>query len=751
MTPFLRTTASGLCLAAFFALPSHADETSPARARDTLTMQSLQVVGAEARLRQIAGSAHIVDRKTLDKQDYTDIHRVLREIPGVDVMEEEGFGNRPNIGIRGAGIERSGKVTVMEDGILVAPAPYSAPAAYYFPAVGRMHSVEVRKGSSQVLYGPGTTGGVLNFVSTPIPVGSAARLNLTLGEHQSGKFHGYAGGSGEVFGWLAETYQQRTDGFKELPGSAQRFPDLIKAAPTGFDRQDYLFKVRLNTPAQWSIYQEAEIKAGRTGEVSHETYLGLTEADFWANPLRRYAGSAEDRLDVEQHQLSFRHFIQPLSWLDITTRVYRNDVQRNWYKLDKVAGIGIATVLNNPSANANAYNIVSGQADSDPGALEVKANNRNYYAWGAQTGVQAKATTGMLDHTLQVGVRYHYDEEGRLQWSDRYQMVNGSLSLTQRGAPGSGSGNNRIGSTHALALYLQDDIKWSDFTLSPGVRYEHLDSERRDWAATDPERDGDPTTRESSTEVFVWGLGLSYAPTAALTVFTGVHKGFDPPGPGQNDSILAEESLNIELGARLRAGAANVQAAVFANLYDNLSGSESAAGGGLSTGEQHNGGEARIFGVELAAGHDIGALMNLPVGIPVRAAYTYMQGEFLTTFNSDYALWGNVNEGDNLPQLAEHRVLVGGGLNVGALSLDAVGNYVGPMRNTAGSGTIDPSDRIGNYGTVDVGAAWRLSRNASLTGNVKNILDEQGVASRVPSGLRPILPRTFFGGIRVDL
>ena len=117
-----------------------------------------------------AEPSDVVSKSELDQFRYTDIHRIVGRIPGVYISEEDGLGLRPNIGVRGTGSLRMEKLNVMEDGVLIAPAPYASPAAYYSPTAGRMESIEIRKGSTQIKHGPFTTGGSLNYISTPIPV-----------------------------------------------------------------------------------------------------------------------------------------------------------------------------------------------------------------------------------------------------------------------------------------------------------------------------------------------------------------------------------------------------------------------------------------------------------------------------------------------------------------------------------------------------------------------------------------------------
>jgi Fe(3+) dicitrate transport protein len=599
--------------------------------------------GADA-IRDVAGSAHVLDHETLETIPGNDPMKVLRQVPGAYVTEEEGHGLFPNISIRGANQDRNSRITVMEDGVMIAPAPYAAPAAYYFPNIARMDSVEVRKGSSSIEYGPYTIGGALNMTSTPIPGEAQGRVRVTAGERDAKRLHAWYGDSEETFGYLLETYQDRADGFRDLD-TPQRGTDN-----PGYEVQNYLGKFRLNTPASAERYQELELKLARDEKTINETYLGLTREDYEADPFRRYAGSAVDQMNTEHTQYQLRHFIEVNPDLDVTTTLYRNEFHRNWYKLASVDGNGISGILADPDANAGEMSWITG-ANNDDLRGTIKANNREYVSQGIESRANWRIATGDIGHHLKFGLRYHEDEIDRFQWQDEYDMVDGSLVLTDRGALG--DAGNRVTEAKTIAAFVQDRMDFGRLAVTPGLRYESISIDRTRYA--DADRSTVSRDDESADyNVLIPGLGATFDVNQNWQLLGGVYKGFAPTGVGEADE---EEAINWEAGVRYQNGAFQSELIGFLNDYENLVGQCTAStGGGCNIGDTFDGGEVQVRGIEALALYDLAAGRDWAVNVPLRVAYTWTDTEFQNSFDSDYGAWGDVNQGDELPNTPEHQL-----------------------------------------------------------------------------------------------
>ena len=57
---------------------------SGAAATDTKELERVMVIGGADKVTEITGSAHYIGKEELDKYNYNDINRVLRQVPGVN-------------------------------------------------------------------------------------------------------------------------------------------------------------------------------------------------------------------------------------------------------------------------------------------------------------------------------------------------------------------------------------------------------------------------------------------------------------------------------------------------------------------------------------------------------------------------------------------------------------------------------------------------------------------------------------------
>src|SRR3970040_2239238 len=149
----------------------------------TYDFPQIDVIGrTPAIINRIPGSATLISPSLMVNTQPLTGNEVLRKVTGVHVVDEEGIGLRTNIGIRGLDPDRSRTVLMLEDGVPIALAPYGEPEMYYTPAIDRMKSIEVIKGSGSILFGPQTIGGVINYVTNDPPLDSRTTLNLRVGK-----------------------------------------------------------------------------------------------------------------------------------------------------------------------------------------------------------------------------------------------------------------------------------------------------------------------------------------------------------------------------------------------------------------------------------------------------------------------------------------------------------------------------------------------------------------------------------------
>ena len=704
---------------------------------DPVFINTQVIFGSKYEAENKTGSSFYLSPEELEKFSYSDINRVLKSVPGVNIYEEDGFGLRPNISLRGTSPERSAKISIMEDGILIAPAPYSAPAAYYFPSVARMQAVEILKGSSQIQYGPFTTGGALNLVSTQIPESFRGSIKTSYGSFNTGQTHLKIGDSKTYLGYSLEYLNNNSNGFKNLPNGDN----------TGFDKNDVVAKFRLQNKQDSKFNQSIEFKFQYSDETSNETYLGLTTEDFKTNPFDRYAASQNDKMTNDHLQFMVTHKIDISNFLRITTNAYHNSFSRNWYKLNDVVfgsdKVKISKLLEAPQDYSNYMDIINGTSNSDTDAFILKANNRKYLSKGIQTKLDFHWNSSEVFHDLEIGLRYHYDDEDRFQWKDGYSMTDGQMNLTSAGIPGSDA--NRISKATAFAGSVLYKLKYNNITITPGIRYEDILLERDNFGSNDPNRIGtDISSRENKVSIFIPGIGFNYKINNSNSVFGGVHKGFSPPGNTVGQK--SEESINYELGSRFNFKGLRGEVVGFFNDYSNLLGSDLAASGGTGSLEQFNAGEVSVKGIELLLNYDL-LQKNTSIALPITFGYTFTDATFLNSFGSDDGLWGEVQSGDELPYIAKHQFNTSISLEHEKFELNLNGRLNGAFKTEASTDAVNATNGITSNFIIDFVGKYHVSKSLSLSAKIINVLDETYAVSKVPAGLRPGHPFGIYGGL----
>ncbi len=715
---------------------------------DTLLLEQVLVSGSRVGvLRHLPGSVAIIDNSSLRRAQPISGNEVLRNVSGVNVVEEEGAGLRANIGIRGLDPDRSRTVLVLEDGVPVALAPYGEPEMYFTPNIDRMSGLEVLKGNGSILFGPQTIGGVINYLTPDAPENPSGSLRIKGGD----------------FGYFSSFFQYgntiNNNGF--LMNYTRKQADNF--GPTHFRLND--FNVKLNT--KFSPISQLVVRIGVYDETSNSSYVGITQSMYDAGGWDDQIIAPDDQLDVRRYSVSASHKYLLTEGLQLSTTVFGYTTSRNWLRQD----------FTHNSEASNLTGVVHGIEDGREGAIYLRNStgqrNRQFEVAGIEPRLQYLYELGGRSAKLDFGTRFLYERAFE-------QRVNGTMA----GALSGNLINDEIRSGNAVSLFVQNFWRLTDrLSFTAGLRSENI------WYNREIHRAGSAdlfVTADSEVFALIPGAGFNYNFSNEFGLFGGIHKGFAPPrikdaisDNGVDYKLDAEESWNSELGIRFSKEAFQWEMTGFYMDFSNQVIPVSESSGGVGAGYV-NGGRTIHSGVESS--------LQLPMAFLVPDQWsghlvmtgTYVHSEFSDDRHVVYKT--DVDNGDEVYQNVKGNktpyapaVNLVAGIQVespGGLGLSVTANYTGKQftdvlntKDVAHWITIDEADeafsyeqatmngRIGQldaFYTLGLNGWYKHRGGLGLNFAIKNLTNQRYIASRRPQGIKVGMPRFVSAGLTFD-
>lgn len=662
--------------------------------------------------RRLPGTVDILDLALLENNRILTTGEALRKTPGVHVREEEGLGLRPNIGVRGLNPTRSSRVLLLEDGIPLTYAPYGDNASYYHPPIERFERVELLKGAGQIVYGPMTVGGVINYV-TPAPPGrSRGSLLLSGGDNDYLNLQGGWGTTIGRTGIQLDVMRKQGDGARENISS--KMNDVTGKVVTRIAERQVL-----------------TLRGSYYGEDSNLTYSGLREDEYRANA--RQNPFRNDFFYADRYGASMTHAFSISPAFVATTSVYTSTFRRHWWRQS--------------SNSAQRPNDAADPGCGGMANLDSTCGNegrlRRYVVWGVEPRFRALARIGALASESDFGFRIHGEDQDRRQ-------ENGATPTARSGI----LVENNERQNMALSGFLQNRFAGGAWSVTPGVRLERVEYERTNRLL-------DVRGRTHLTEV-IPGIGGAFSPDVRYTLFAGIHRGFTPPrtediinnSTGGAIDLDPERSWNYELGLRGRfVPGLELDAALFRMDYENQIIPATLAGGIGSS--LTNGGATEHQGLEVGARLDSAARLGTSYNAYLRLAYTWLPvARFEGRRYSSVPGFSTIEiSGNRLPYAPENLLSAGVGVIAGRgfdVNVEAVmtGQQYADDLNT-----VEPTPD-GQRGLLPAYTLWNAafnypaSRRLTVFVAVKNLFDQTVIVDR-SRGILPSLARMAQAGVKL--
>lgn len=624
-----------------------------------------------AELRDVPQTVNVVNGSLMKDQGASSMADALRNVPGVTL--NLGDGQRDQFVIRGFSAIGDNFLDGVRDDAL------------YYRDLSNIDRIEIIKGPAAVLYGRGSSGGIINRVSK-LPTKRALReVGVQVdseGQRRATLDLGGALGDGEhlfrLTGAVEDSETFRDASFLKRTALAPSV-DLKLGGDTRLLLQASY--TRDKRPTDFGIPD----LNGRPIDVPRETYYGSGNSerdDATTSVMSTATATLTHRIDE--------------AWsLKNTLRYYDYELDRH----------------NTLYASGSLYTLAGGQLMMSRNHAHVRRDERG---WFNQFELSQTLATGPVRHHLLYGLELARQDKAlnNVSWNniDTVPLFNpgGAVPPYAGKTPSSSANDTTIDNK---ALYVQDQMALSEqWKALVGLRYDSYQQRTTAPGSTALER----TDHEWSPRA-----GLVWQPTPAQSYYVSVSRSFQPSAEqfqlsAGNVNNAPEMSTNYEVGAKwdLLGGALSAGASLFRLTRDDVK-----VGDPARPGVSINAGEQRTDGLELS-------LSGAPAkGWQVYAGYAYLDSETLKSTASGGANFGTSRitvpyEGRKSALAPRHSGSIwltrelGQGWSVGG----------GVRAQSSQYATPDNLVRLPGFAVVDAAVLYRGTAY-DLTFNIRNLFD----------------------------
>lgn len=609
------------------------------------------------------GARDVVRREAFERSGATTAREVLNRIPGVNAPDNNGTGSHDlalNFGIRGLNPRLASRSTVLMDGIPVPFAPYGQPQLSLAPiSMGNMDAVDVVRGGGAVRYGPQNVGGIVNFVTRAIPQQATFKAAMQNQVSPSSSQDGLKNSANLLVGG---TNDNGLGG--ALLYSGVRGGDWREHSDTQID--DLILKGKLQLDEANSLHAMAQYYEGEAQMPG-----GLSSAAFDADPYQ-------------------------------STRL-----KDKFWGRRTLFNFGYEHKQDERQFSVNSFftkTLRSGYLDQ---GNFVSLSPREYWVRGIETRFSQGLALGESWHELGIGYRYVNEAGHELRYRE---PVNGNLPTTA-----SRNDRDTRGSTEAHAIYLDDRIDIGRWTITPGVRYEMIDSEQSNKL--------NGQRYQGSYNTALPALNVMYHLTDSWNLYANTEGSFGSvqysqmPNRVSSGEVKPEKARTWEVGTRYDSGDLQAEIGAFLINFDNQYESNQTNDSVIARGE------TRHQGIETSVRYALDGLSPALAGFDVHASYAFVDA----TIRED-----GPNKGNQVPFSSRHKGNLGVGYTEGPWQLNLDGSFQSSQyadnANTSAESADGSTGRIPGYMLVSTRAGYDFGpqlSNLKVAVGVKNLFNRE--------------------------